>query len=100
MNKHCLLLFLAFIIGIFSCSALKQGIKKYELGQYDVAINHFDRAIEKGGAAPRANFLAAESYRQSNRIEKAAPYYQSALEQGVAEEEALFYYAFRSEERR
>ncbi len=95
MNKHCLLLFLAFIIGIFSCSPLKQGIKKYELGQYDLAINHFDRAIEKGGeAAVKANLMAAESYRLSNRIEAAEPYYKAALEQGANEDEAHFYYAF------
>ncbi len=94
MNRLSFLLYLALAALLFSCSPLKQGIKKYELGQYDVAINHFDRAIDKGVAAPRANFLAAESYRLSNRIEKAAPYYQSALEQGVSEEEGLFYYAF------
>lgn len=94
MNKLSFLLFLTFAVCFFSCSALKQGIKKYELGQYDVAINHFDRAIGKSGASPQANFLAAESYRLSNRIEKATPYYQNALEQGVTEEEALFYYAF------
>lgn len=94
MNKYCHLLLFAFIIGMVSCSPLKQGIKKYELGQYDVAINHFDRAIGKDNIAPRANFLAAESYRLSNRIESAAPYYKAALGQGISEEEAQFYYAF------
>lgn len=95
MNRNFpAVLLMSTIFFLFSCSALKQGIKKYELGQYDIAINHFDRAIGKKGPAPRANFLAAESYRLSNRIEKAAPYYQAALEQGVTEEEALFYAAF------
>ena len=94
MNRISLLLLIASAVFATSCSALKQGIKKYELGQYDVAINHLDRAIGKSGAAPRANFLAAESYRLSNRIEEAAPYYRAALEQGVTEEEAKFYYAF------
>ncbi len=73
---------------------MKQGIKKYELGQYDVAINHFDRAIAKGDPMPKANFLAAEAYRLSNRIEMAASYYKAALAQGATEEEAHFYYAF------
>ncbi len=94
MNKLSFLLLLISSALICSCSALKQGIKKYELGQYDVAINHFDRAIGKDGTAPRANFLAGQSYRMSNRIEKAAPYYQRALEQGITDEDALFYYAF------
>lgn len=94
MNKYYILLLIFFGIGLFSCSPLKQGIKKYQLGQYEVAINHFDRAIGKDKSNPQANFLAAESYRQSNRLEKAAPYYRAALEQGIDEEDAQFYYAF------
>lgn len=94
MNKYCFLLLIACTVGISSCSPLKQGIKKYQLGQYDVAINHFDRAISKDKSNPQANFLTAESYRLSNRLEKAAPYYRVALEQGIEEEEAQFYFAF------
>lgn len=95
MNKYCLLLLIGYTTGIlFSCSPLKQGIKKYELGQYDVAINHFDRVLGKDSSNPQANFLAAESYRLSNRIDKAASYYRAALEQGIEEEDAKFYFAF------
>jgi len=38
--------------------------------------------------------MIAESYRKSNRIHDAAEYYQKAIDQGIQNDNAFFYYAF------
>ena len=92
--KSVLSLFAVFLIIAFaSCSSYKKGIKSYQLGQYQVAVEDFTKSLEKSGTnKAKANFYLAESYRLSNRIDEAAPYYEAALKQGVEDEDAQFYY--------
>jgi peptidoglycan-associated lipoprotein len=72
--------------------ALKKGNKKYERGEYNVAINFYEKAVDKNTATAQSSFFIAESYRLSNRIKEAEPYYKKAIAEGLDNEAAQFYY--------
>jgi len=81
MTKHNLLfiLFLSILLG--SCTSLsKRGLAQFESGEYQLAINTFSRVLEKDPDDRQANNIVAESYRLSNRVEKAGPYYDKLIE--------------------
>lgn len=95
--KRNILLFAGFLLLLSSCSsgkwALKKGDKKYRRGEYNIAIDFYEKAAEKNVATAKSNFFIAESYRLSNRIKKAEPYYRMALQEGYADESVHYYYA-------
>ncbi len=75
-----LLLFLILILG--GCKSLvEKGNNQFLSGQYQYAINTFSQILAEDSTNLRANQVMAESYRLSNRIEKASPYYQQLVEQ-------------------
>ncbi|MBW3544799.1 MAG: OmpA family protein [Bacteroidetes bacterium] len=74
-----------------ACSPYKKGLQSYQLGEYQVAIRHFEKAADEN---PKASFYLAESYRLSNRIAEAEPHYAKALQDGLQDEEARFYYGY------
>ena len=64
-----------------ACSSIQQkSVGHFEAGEYQLAIGSFSRILEDEGDNPEANYYVAESYRLSNRIENAAPYYERVLE--------------------
>jgi len=89
-------IFIVMLLILSACNAgkraLKKGNKKYERGEYNVAIDYYDKAIDKNTATAQSNFYIAESYRLSNRIKEAEPYYKKAMAEGVDNEAAQFYY--------
>lgn len=97
MGKYISFFLLTAIIILSACSAgkmaLKKGDKKYDRGEYNVAIDYYEKALDKQVATTKSNFYIAESYRLSNRIKKAEPFYSAAIEDGIEEESAHFYYA-------
>jgi peptidoglycan-associated lipoprotein len=84
------------IICLSACQPpFKKGIKKFEAGEYYSAIPHFEKAIQtKNKDTGKAAFLLGESYRLSNQIGKALPYYTQALEQKFTTDNLAFQYAF------
>jgi peptidoglycan-associated lipoprotein len=74
--------------------AYKQGVKKFENGEYDLALKDLKKAAEDNYEAARANYLIAESYRLSNRFREAIPYYEKSLEADAADANARFQYAY------
>jgi outer membrane protein OmpA-like peptidoglycan-associated protein len=89
--KRNLFLYLIGLVLIFaSCSTYKKGMKSFDAGEYQVAIENFKKVKDN----PLADFYVAESYRLSNRIEEAEPYYAQAIQAGIKREEALFYYGY------
>jgi peptidoglycan-associated lipoprotein len=79
------------LLGVAACNPYKQGVKSYQLGEYQVAINQLKKIADKN---PKASFFVAESYRLSNRVDEAEPYYAAALQAGLQDEEARFYYGY------
>jgi outer membrane protein OmpA-like peptidoglycan-associated protein/Tol biopolymer transport system component len=98
MNKEILgfiCLFLFFGAGCNSAlQSFKKGEKRFKQGEYQVAIEHYEKAKAKNFVPALVNSSIASAYRLSNRIEKAAPYYREALAAGSKEDTTLFYYAY------
>jgi len=70
---------------------VKKGDKKYDVGEYEVAIEIYHKALVKSSDPGYINFKIGEAYRLSNRIKKSLPYYQAAVKNGYTEDEALYY---------
>ncbi|UJP66100.1 OmpA family protein [Mongoliitalea daihaiensis] len=74
---YSLLLFLV----VSSCtSVMQKGLNQYSAGEYQVALNTYTKVLEKDPDNAAANLYVAESYRLSNRIEQAIPYYEKLVE--------------------
>ena len=98
INKYGSLLLAGLAVLILaSCSAgkraLVKGYNSFEGGEYDVAIGHYQKALDEGMEAGEANYKIAEAYRLSNRLQEALPYYETAIDMGVADTAAVFHYA-------
>ncbi|HEX9955842.1 MAG TPA: OmpA family protein [Fibrella sp.] len=80
------LLMLGVALAMGGCNsamqAYKKGIRHFDAGEYNLALGQFTKASGKVDAG-RLNYYTAESYRLSNRIDQAAPFYQKALEGGL-----------------
>jgi len=64
-----------------ACTSLQQKAQsQFEAGEYQLAINSFSKILEDNPEDRQANLIVAESYRLSNRLEMAAPYYDKVLE--------------------
>jgi len=77
-----------FFFFIYGCSSLQSSLEK---GEYDVVISKYAGSLEKND--PEINYQVAEAYRKSNRLQESVPFYKEALDKGVAEEDAYYYYA-------
>jgi len=65
---------------------------QYKQAEYQHAIENYQQALSEGYDADQCNYYIAESYRRSNRIQEAEPYYKKAIDGGLQEEEAHFFY--------
>jgi peptidoglycan-associated lipoprotein len=72
----------------------KTGQKKFESGEYELAIKDFEKAAAANYDPAKVNYLLAESYRLSNRLALAAEYYGKALANGSQEKDLRYHYAF------
>lgn len=77
-----------------SCSPLKKAQKHFDNGEYNEAINLYSKLVNQPKYAAESNFMIGESYRLSNRIERAAPFYNAAVNSGHTDESAELYYAY------
>ncbi|MBY0427216.1 MAG: hypothetical protein K2Q22_16395, partial [Cytophagales bacterium] len=72
---------------------VKKGDKKFDRAEFEFAIQFYQKAITKGGPKDIINYKIANSYRISNRVKEAAPYYKSAIDAGNKKDSAIFYLA-------
>lgn len=74
--------FIVFLsLWMAGCTSLQQKAQsQFEAGEYQMAIGSYSKVLEDNPENPEANLLVAESFRLSNRIEKASPYYGKLLE--------------------
>ncbi len=82
--------FLIIFIFLSSCT-IKFAQKNFEQGNFDRAIQLYKKGLDPESASQ--NFMLAESYRKSNRIEEAAKYYLDAKKQGSDEPSLPLYLA-------
>ncbi|MCC2545793.1 OmpA family protein [Hymenobacter sp. BT175] len=66
--------------------------KRFARGEYETAIELYKADVAKGKNTAQSNYRVAEAYRLSNRIEQAEGYYKAALDGGVKNADAGFYY--------
>ena len=66
---------------------------QYKQAEYQDAIENYQQSLSEGGDPEQCNYRIAESYRRSNRIQEAEPFYKKAIDAGVKDEEAHFFYA-------
>ncbi len=83
---------LVFSAMLFACSAEKKANKAFRLGKYQNSIEAYKK-IAGNSNNGRANYYIAESYRLSNRIKEAEPYYAKAGGNTVDKDTLKFYYA-------
>ncbi|MEP1260265.1 tetratricopeptide repeat protein, partial [Algoriphagus sp.] len=82
MKNHFFWICLLLLVGVSSCKSLQEkGNDQFLSGQYQYAINSFSQILADDPENKEANQVIAESYRLSNRIEDAAPYYQKLTEE-------------------
>src|SRR5688572_5973604 len=75
------------------CSPDKKMRKAFNQGQYQRVINYYLKKLENNPNDARANYLIAESFRLSNRIKEAEPFYAKAGGRGVDEDTVKFHHA-------
>lgn len=101
MQKHTFISGLAFV-GLLACltacnstqSLFKEAVRKFDNGEYDLAIKDLRTVATANYEPGRTNYLLAESYRLSNRYVLASSYYQKALDNGMTSPDLAFNYAF------
>ena len=90
--KFRLLLF-AITVLLAGCSTEKKAIKAFKLGKYQNAIDLNKKILAGNSNNGRANYFIAESYRLSNRMKEAEPYYAKAGGRGLDKDSIQFYYS-------
>lgn len=95
MRTFFLIFVLAILTGFSACktmSSVGKADKTFAQGAYDDAVRLYTQALKNTKEPGPTNFKLAESYRLSNRISQAEPYYKAALDAGLKKEEGIFYY--------
>ncbi len=90
-----------FLVGLFSlgiwaisgCSPETKMLKNFKYGNFETVIAYYQNVLKSQPNNGKANYYIAESYRQSNRIKQAEPYYQKAGGPGINKDSVLFYLA-------
>lgn len=98
MKRHLVILCISITV-FYGCGnkALKyynKGVREFEKEEYSNAIEHLEEAVALGAPEKNAEYYLAESYRLSNRIHDAEPYYKKAIQAGNNDDHVHFYYGY------
>lgn len=91
MNIRIIIIASLLLLG--ACSAEKKAQKSFRLGKYQSVINHYKGVVAKQPNNPKANYYIAESYRLSNRIKEAEPFYAKASGRGPNADSVKLFWA-------
>jgi outer membrane protein OmpA-like peptidoglycan-associated protein len=75
------------------CGPEKKAMKAFRFGKYQNVINYYKSALEADPNNGKANYYIAESYRLSNRIREAEPFYAKAGGSEVDKDSVALHYA-------
>ena len=92
-NKIFILLITLLSAVIYGCSPETKALKNFKWGNFETVIAYYKNVLKSQPGNGKANYYIAESYRQSNRIKEAEPFYEKAGGQGVNKDSVLFYLA-------
>jgi peptidoglycan-associated lipoprotein len=81
------------VLVLFQCSPDKKMKKAFNEGQYQRVIGYYSNQLKSDPNNGKANFMVAESYRLSNRLKEAEPFYERAKGRSINEDTVTFYYA-------
>lgn len=84
---------LVVLISLLGCGPEKKVMKSFRFGKYQNVINHYKSVLNKDPNNSKANYYIAESYRLSNRIKEAEPYYAKAKGRDVNRDSVILYYS-------
>jgi peptidoglycan-associated lipoprotein len=87
-----IIIFVTLIL-LGGCSAEKKAAKTFRHGKYQSAIDRYKKQLNRNPNDGKANYFIAESYRLSNRLKEAEPYYKKAGGRGIDEDSVKFYLA-------
>lgn len=82
-----------FALLILSCGPEKKAQKSFKYGKYEKVISYYKSVLEKQPNNSKANYFVGESYRLSNRIKEAEPYYAKGKNLKSIKDSATLYYA-------
>ena len=95
--KRTIVYFVIFLFILPACNMnkklVKKGNKKYDRGEYEIAMDYYYKALKKSNSPGEINFMIGESFRVSNRLKQALPYYQAAINNGFTDDMVYFYLA-------
>ena len=92
MNLKALLI-IGMAVIISSCSPQKKAAKNFRYGKYQKVIDHYKGVLTSRPNDGKANYFIAESYRLSNRLKEAEPYYEKAGGSGISKDSVRIHYS-------
>lgn len=84
---------LLMIMLLLGCGPEKKAMKSFRFGKYQSVINYYQSVLAKDPNNSKANYYIAESYRLTNRIKEAEPYYAKAKGRDVNRDSVMLHYA-------
>lgn len=91
ISKALFVLALAGVV--ICCSPEKKAARNFRYGKYQKVIDYYKSVLDKQPGNSKANYFIAESYRLSNRLKEAEPYYEKAGGRGIDKDSVKFYYS-------
>ena len=91
MSVRVVLILLGILL--LGCSPERKAMKSFRYGKYESVIDYYKGAIRKDPNNAKAYYYIAESYRLSNRIKEAEPFYAKAGGKGISADSVKLYYA-------
>jgi outer membrane protein OmpA-like peptidoglycan-associated protein len=91
--KFTPIILLVIVSLLISCGGEKKMTKAFKQGKYEKVINYYTDVLQKDPNDGNANYYIAESFRLSNRINMAEPFYAKAKGPDKTEDTVKLYYA-------
>jgi peptidoglycan-associated lipoprotein len=94
MNRVMRVLFPVLVVIMMGCGLEKKARKTFINGEYQSTIEIGEKILLKNARSPETNYYIGESYRLSNRLFLAEPYYKAAIDKGYKSDSLRLYYAY------
>ena len=93
MKFSAFVITVALLVSLAACSPEKRAQNSFKFAKYEKVIGYYKGVLARQPNNPKANYYVAESYRLSNRIKDAEPYYAKIKGRGLRKDSVGLYYA-------